>query len=199
MQPSNPQALPPEIQQRVASQLRDGETQVWAAQPIPRLLSRRMISISLGGLALAGFALFWIITTHLVHQRMGQFADLFAILPIVGLPFLLIGLVMAAAPVWAAKRAARTAYVLTDQRAIMFRCRWSRGVTVHSYEPGRLTSIERDEAPDGTGDLIFEQFVEYNKDAPLGPNSRIRRGFLGIADVRAVEELVHQTLLKGAG
>jgi hypothetical protein len=161
-----------------------------------RLLARRTVPMSMGGAAVAAFAVFWIVATWIVHARIQRFAGLFAVLPLAGFPFLIFGLIMAASPIWTARSARRTWYALTDQRAIVLRERsFGRGISVQSYEPNRLTAMERDEASDGSGDLIFEHFFTGNTDTQIGPASRVRRGFLGIDSVRAVEELVSTTLL----
>jgi len=47
--------------------------------------------------------------------------------------------------------------------------------------------------PLGAGDLVFEQFTQRRGSG----TTTVRRGFMGIADVRQVEDLIHGTLLAG--
>ena len=192
MLPPRLSLLSVELQRQVQTELRAGERQVWAAQPLPGAFRRQSIAVVLFGLPFTGFALFWIVTAGWgVWGHANHAPGPFVLFPLFGLPFLLIGLGMLTSPFWMAKRAARTVYVLTDQRAIVVAGKVFGGVTVQSFEPARLTSITRNERPDGTGDLIFEQFTQRQGTG----TTTVRRGFMGIDDVRQVEDLIHSTLL----
>ena len=110
-----------------------------------------------------------------------------------GLIFLAVGLWLLAAPWWLARVAARTVYLLSDQRAVVMAGKLLGGVTVQSFDPARLTGITRNERADGTGDLVFEQFVQRRGTGV----TTVSRGFMAIDDVRDVETLIHRTLLAG--
>ncbi len=113
--------------------------------------------------------------------------------PLFGLPFLLVGLGMLTSPYWLGRKAVRTVYVVTSQRAIIFTGRVFGGVNIQTFMPDRLTSMTRNERADGSGDLIFEQFQQR---AGSGTTT-IRRGFMAIEKVHEVEDIILTTLLAG--
>jgi hypothetical protein len=126
------------------------------------------------------------------------FAGLFMCFPLFGLPFVLIGLAMFASPWWAARKARRTCYAITNRRAIIWDAGWWGRMEVRSYEPSGLGRIVRTEYADGCGDLVFEEIVSYGRDSDGDRTSRtIRHGFLAIENVREVEDLLRKTLLSG--
>jgi hypothetical protein len=99
---------------------------------------------------------------------------------------------MLTSPVWVGKRAARMAYVITDQRAIIWEARFFGRLNVQSFGPERLVSMTRTERADGSGDLIFEQFTTR-----AGTGTRtVRRGFLAMPNVREAEQAIRDLLLK---
>jgi len=67
---------------------------------------------------------------------------------------------MICAPLFARRAAGRTAYAVTDRRAIIFSGGWRR--TTRSFAPDKLGDIERVEHEDGSGDLIFERQISYH-------------------------------------
>jgi hypothetical protein len=190
MLPPRVPILLPELQQLLASELRPGEKQVWAAQPLPRVFRRQSIGIVVFGIPWTAFAIFWMVAAS---AGTSHAPGPFAVFPLFGLPFVLIGFGMLSSPFWMGKQARRTVYALTDQRAIVIKGKLFGGVNVQSFEPDRLTSIERNQLADGTGDLVFERFTQRRGSG----TSTVRRGFMGIENVRQVEELIHTTLLNG--
>jgi hypothetical protein len=84
-------------------------------------------------------------------------------------------------------RLARTLYVLTNRRVMV-------GTHRNGEEPNRLSSLTPDlfddtlcyENPDGSGDVLF-----VNKGDVLS----FELGFVGVSNVRTVEELVRSTLI----
>jgi hypothetical protein len=189
----------PELQQLISNELRSGEKLVWAAQPLPRVFRRQSIGIVLFGIPWTAFAIFWMTTAawgvwgHGGYNHAGSnLPGPFVFFPLFGLPFVLIGLGMLSSPFWLSRQARRTVYVLSDQRAIVITGKaLGGGVTVQSFEPDRLTSMERSQRADGSGDLVFESFVQRQG---RGSNT-IRRGFIGIENVKQVEELIRESLL----
>ncbi len=182
MLPPRVPLLPVELQQQVQAELRPGEKQVWAGRPLPRVFRGQAIVACLFGLPFAGAGLF--VELHAGRQVVAR---------LFGLPFLAVGCSLITAPWWMAKKAKRTVYAVTDQRAVVITGNVFGGVTVQSFEPDRLTGITRNQRADGTGDLVFEQFTQRQGTG----TTTVRRGFMGIDDVRQVEELIHATLLAG--
>jgi hypothetical protein len=85
-------------------------------------------------------------------------------------PSVLIGVGMVMSPYWAYSRAGRSAYALTDRRAILIEV-------------------------DGSGDLVFTQAIRWRSGGRRAPG---QVGFLAIADVKRVEDMVRVLAAKTA-
>ena len=194
--------LPEELDNRIHAELRHGEQLIWAGQPIPGRLMRGAIPFVVSGLFFTAFAIFWLATASGIlfggfqHGAWDGFGGLFACFPLFGVPFVLIGLGMISSPYWLKRRAQRTCYALTDQRAIIWVPGWFSGTEVRSYQAAQLDKMSRRDYADGSGDLIFEEVLSITRDSDSGLRSqRSERGFLAIDNVREVEELIRRTLL----
>jgi hypothetical protein len=184
--------LPVDLDQRLRSELRPGERIVWVGRPLAKLARRGSILLVVFGVPFTGFALFWMFMAGwIASQTSGDGGSgPFGLFWICGLPFLAVGLGMLTSPFWAARAAGRTAYAVTSERAVVLKVGVWGTMSVVSFAPDRLTRIERRERPDGSGDLIFEEFVERRGSGSM----TVRRGFIALADVRDVEEIVRRTL-----
>jgi hypothetical protein len=198
---SSMKTLPEELDRRIRTELRQGERLVWSGQPIPRRFMRSTLPIVLFGIPWTAFALFWmagasgILFGGFGGDAPGGFGAFFTCFPLFGVPFVLIGLGMLSSPYWMYRRARRTCYALTNQRALVWAAGWFSGIEIRSFRPSALGKMARREFSDGSGDLIFEEFfsVSRNSDGDMR-SQRTERGFLGIENVREVEELVRKTL-----
>jgi len=192
--------LPEQLDTRVRSELRDGESLVWTGQPKPSRFMRSAIPIVLFGIPWTAFALFWMAgASGMLFGGAGDgggvpggFDAFFTCFPLFGVPFVLIGFGMLSSPFWLYRRALRTCYALTDVRAIILTPGWAGGTEVRSFKGSDFGKMARRDYADGSGDLIFEEIVTRNSD---GGSNRTERGFLGIENVRDVEELIQRTLL----
>lgn len=195
MKPYLTPMIPGELRPQIDRELQPGERVLWFAQPDPRLMRRGTWIVSIFGLVFMGFALVWILMTAggaaAVGGRIGGIIG-FGLFSLCGLPFLGVGGAMLTGPLWIGKRAARMAYVITDQRAIIWEAGWFGRLHVQSFGPERLASMTRSERADGSGDLIFEQFTTR---AGTGVRT-VRRGFLALPQVREAEQAVRDLLLK---
>jgi hypothetical protein len=178
--------LPSELRPTVESEIQSGERVLWMEQPIPGRLARGMWPIVVFGIPWTAFALFW--TGSAFWMTSGdKFPGPFNAFPLFGLPFILIGLGMLSSPYWARRSARRSVYILTDRRAIIFKGGLRGSVTVRSFEPEKLSELQRKQQRDGSGDLIFTQDVRRDSD---GDRHTSNVGFIGIREVKNVEEMV---------
>jgi hypothetical protein len=177
--------LSDELRAHVESELTSQEQVVWVQQPVPWLIARGTLPILLVGIPFTAFALVWM---GLAIFGVGQAANAGPMwfFPFFGLPFVFVGLGMFSAPYWALRSAKRTVYVLTTQRAMLLKGGWN-SINVRSFEPAALTSLNRKQRPDGSGDLIFAQ--EW-RPGNHGHSTSRNVGFLGVRDVKHVEDLV---------
>jgi hypothetical protein len=105
------------------------------------------------------------------------------------LPFVVISLCALSNPYWSWRRAKRTLYVLTNERALVFDAGWWQAVTIRSFEPARLADLRRIQNSDGSGDLVFERTVTTDSE---GSTKTTDHGFLSIPNVKSVEEAVQR-------
>jgi hypothetical protein len=195
--------LTPEQEDRVRSELSPDEKLVWIGQPRPDLAARGSCFVVGMGVFFILFSLFWIgialyVGGMFAQQAAWGAADILPMLfPVCGVPFVVIGILMLNAPGWMRARGRRTIYALTDRRAILWEPNWVTSITTRSYTRDGLGRMARQENADGSGDLIFEEFVTYGTNSDGARTSHLnRRGFLGIDRVREVEQMVRETLLR---
>jgi hypothetical protein len=196
--------LPPELETRVQSELSDGERLLWVGQPLPGRIARSAIPIVLFGIPWTAFSIFWVAAASGMvflgfgkgDAGVGGIGAIFSCFPLFGIPFILIGFGMLSSPYWLRRRAKRTCYALTERRAIIWQGGWFGSVEVRSYGPSELNKIRRTEYSDGSGDLVFEEVVSigrYNNGQRTTHTTR--HGFMAIAEVRKIDELLRKALL----
>jgi hypothetical protein len=178
--------FPPELADRVAAELSPDEKLVWVGQPRLDLAVRPAYLLVPCGIVFTGMALVWVVVAFLIT---------FGLLAPCALPFVAVGVVFIASPVWLRGLARKTVYALTSRRAIIWQPSWFGRVTVQSFTALGLGQMSRMERPDGSGDLVFQVYV-----TGFGENAHTeRRGFMAIDNVKDVEELVRKTLLAERG
>ena len=167
--------LDPATQRLLENELRPGESLLWQSAPIARRHWMATLPILLFAIPWTAFAIFW----------MTMAARGSAVFALFGLPFVGIGLAMLSAPWWAARMARRTGYALTTDRALILTpAPWGGGVSVRGFAPDELTSVERVQRSDGSGDLILaREWVRGSK----GRMSEKKTGFIGVPAVQAVQ------------
>jgi hypothetical protein len=179
--------MPMHLQGLIQSELQDGEQIQWVAQPIPMRFVLKSLPIFLFAIPWTAFAVFWI--TMASGFKMPQFSSVVSLFPLFGVPFVLIGLGLLGSPLWMWIKARRTAYVLTNRRAIVLDARVLSFV-VRSFNVERLQELRRHQHADMSGDLIFDRQYSQNSD---GDRQYTDVGFLAIRDVRKVEDLIRST------
>jgi hypothetical protein len=178
--------LPAGLASLVDAELDKGERIAWIGRPIAWRYALRYIFVLLVGIPFTAFALFW------MGAARGFPSAGVPVFALFGIPFVVIGLGMLLSPFWMLYRAGRTAYAITDRRALVVEHGLLGGVTVRSFEPGSLTILSRTQHADGSGNLVFQR--EYRREGRRGRFVDI--GFLAVPDVREVEgrirELAHR-------
>jgi len=176
--------LPNQVRNRVEMELRSGERIVWAGQPIPARFVRVSWLLVVFGIFWTAFSIFWVVGASFVTSR-GSTPGPFMLFPLFGVPFVAIGIGMLTSPIWMRKKAANTAYVITDQRAFVLSQTFRKGTQVQNFDPKELQSLEHTQYPDGSGDIIF--FTERWRDSDGDRRTR-RMGFYAVRDVKTVEQ-----------
>jgi hypothetical protein len=114
-------------------------------------------------------------------------------IPAFGSIFVVTGSVMGALSLKESSRARRTAYAVTDRRAIILEAT-RKGVEVESYEGEDLTSIRKRYHKDATGDLVFAA-VRVGKRRVRWENNghpHSTQGFYGVPEPRRVAKLLEE-------
>jgi hypothetical protein len=196
--------LPEALDARVRSELDQGEQLLWVGQPLLHRVVRISIPIVIFGIVWTAFALVWIVAASIpmffglgaLNNARLNVGGLFICFPLFGVPFVLIGLGLLGSPIWLRRLAKNNCYALTDRRAIIWQSGLWGSVEVRSYRPADLTKIIRRDYADGSGDLVFEEQMVFHRSGDSGSMvSTQQRGFLGIANVREIEELLRKALL----
>jgi hypothetical protein len=174
--------IPTALRNKVEMELRSGERIIWTAQPIPKRFSRGGWLISIFGIPFFTFSVFWM---TMAGKMSGSAPGPFRFFQLFGVPFVLVGLGMLTAPIWMRRKAARTVYLITDQRAVILSEGLGGRTRIDSYAPEQLQSLTREQFSDGSGDIIFITRTWRDSD---GDRRTQRLGFIGVPDVKAVEE-----------
>lgn len=170
---------------------------MWSGQPRAWGLARQSIGTAIFGVLFLAFAVFWVTMATTMMSGAKAPSILSTVFPLLGTPFVLIGLGMTVSPLLARLRASRTAYFVTDRRAVTIDASAFGSVSVLSYGANDLSNMERVERTDGSGDLVFQRFASYSgarSDAGARKVTMRACGFIGIDDVREVERVVRETL-----
>lgn len=179
--------VPREFRALVSPELRPDERVVWLGQPIPWRFVKRFISTFFFGVVWMTFCVFW--AGGFIGAEMSK-ADgdtlLTTFIPF-SIPFFLIGLAALSTPYWSWRKARRTVYTLTNERALVFDANWWQAMTIRSFEPARLADLRRVQNADGSGDLVFDRIVTNDGE---GSTKVTDHGFLAIPNVKSVEEAV---------
>ena len=183
---------PGDAQLRAQSELQSGESLCWTGTADPGRAALSALPASIFGIPFAGFALFWITqafhATSAMSKSNNAFAKGFSVFPIFGVPFLLVGLGIILAPLWAFLKGGNTVYAVTNQRVMIITGGGNR--SVKSYTPADIVSVEHRERPDGSGDiLIVTDAITRANNNLVSP---VKVALCGIPNVKEVVQQVMQ-------
>jgi len=148
-----------EAQNRVAGELESGERLLWSGRPDSRrwLYPQDAVLIPFS-VMWGGFAIFWEAGVLSGGARNS------VILPLWGVPFVLIGLYLIVGRFLARRwMRSRTLYAVTDQRVISIAPSWPRGERTTSVWLGSYPPVEKRLARDGRGTLWVGSFPLTNR------------------------------------
>jgi hypothetical protein len=174
-------------EQIAIEQLSGGERLLWAGSPAPGSAALGALPATVFGIPFTGFAAFWISSTARITTRE---EGPWALFPLFGVPFLLIGLGLLLAPLWAYLAARNTVYAVTERRALIIS--GSRSRRVRSFTGAEVGNITRVERADGWGTVTFAAGTPVGS---KGFERYSRASFVGIPEVRRVEQLIRDHLL----
>ena len=181
---------PTDAQGMVRSELQAGESLQWTGTADAGRAAISALPAMIVGIPFAGFALFWITAayrgTHAVSRSSSHpVTGVFSFFPLFGLPFLLIGLGIVSAPLFAYFKALKTAYAITDKRVLVITDGRTR--SVKSYTPADMVSVDHRERAGGTGDVIIRTNGIIQQRNSI---SQASVDLLGVNNVKEVARLV---------
>ena len=181
---------PGDAQLRAQSELQSGESLYWTGTADPRRAAISAIPDSIFGIPFAGFALFFI--THAYHATSAMsksshnaFVSGFQVFPLFGLPFLLVGLGIILAPLWAFLKGGNTVYAVTNQRVMIITGSGNR--SVKSLTPADIVSVDHRERPDGSGDIAITTNAMIRSN---NMTSQMKVALCGVPNVKQVAQQV---------
>lgn len=191
---------PPHLDEKLQQELGRGEKLVWTGKPSVLLVILNGLILPAGALLLSLLLVLGPIDLigYLVGWPLGALKFVVLALLVV---YLLFGFV--AQPPWRWMLAARTDYVLTNRRAIVWRPGLFGIVTKEEYRPDELVFMRRAKAwflGEGTGSVIFRTIITKttrtdNRGHTSTSTTTTHYGFLDIYHADAVELLIGVTLL----
>lgn len=138
----NETSLPQPLQKMVKREVDRDERIQWVGMPKPAFFTAGSTIAVTFAIPWTAFVLY-ALADNLGLALVGGVGRPDAGVAIFLIPFLLVGLGMLSAPLWVYRKSFRTAYVITDRRAITFD--GGMRTTVKSYPPDRLTRVYRKE------------------------------------------------------
>jgi hypothetical protein len=171
---------------------------LWAGQPDRGLVFFRALPITIGG-GLMLSILFVIFLFVFLAQKQKDFMFL---IPLGFISLFLLGLVLY--PFFSRGAAAKTCYLLTNRRAIVWKPGFLGfgGVSPTNYSPAELTNLRRRDSwffGDGAGDVIFKSVTvittTYSNRGSRTSSRTTLYGFLSIRKAKDVEALIRETLV----
>jgi Bacterial PH domain len=180
---------PGDPQLRAQSELQPGESLYWTGVANPARAAVAALPAALFGIPFAGFAAFWITAayhgTHAVHKSGSAFTGAFNFFPLFGVPFLLVGLGVILAPLWAYLNGRNTVYAVTNQRVMVISGSGTR--SVKSCTPADIVSVDYRERPDGSGDVLIRTTAQTRTNNSI---SQVTVALCGVPNVKEVARQV---------
>jgi hypothetical protein len=182
---------PGDAQLRAQSELQSGESLYWTGTASPARAALSALPAAIFGIPFAGFALFWITQAYHATSMMSQsshnaFVSGFRVFPLFGLPFLLVGLGIILAPLWAFLKGGSTVYAVTNQRVMVITGSSNR--SVKSYTPADILGVEHRERPDGSGDIVLLTNAVTRSNNNF--TSQVKVALCGVPNVKQVAQQV---------
>lgn len=189
--------IPEKMQAGIRAEVGKKEKIIWVGRPDVALMVAQARPAIYVGIFLILLGLGCLVSLAFVKTE-----SIFVTVRIIfGCVVLLFGVVFLLVPMLLEKtQAGRACYILTNRRAILYN---TAGGGTRSYNSLKLGNMERKEISGGRfkgyGDLVFEVETTWDNTGHGTRERAVERkqnhGFLQIAQVRAVEKLVRETLI----
>lgn len=184
--------LPRHLRDVIEREMEPGERLEWSGAPVPTCFVPQALGAFLFGIPWTAFSLFWTTMAFAGTTNGGNDIGLPAVFALFGLPFILVGIGLLSSPLWAYYSARKTAYAITDRRALVIKA--GRSLVIRSFPPAELSGIYRKEKRDGSGDIIIAQRIWRDSD---GDRQSDEVGFMRVRDVIYIERRLKELAQRG--
>jgi hypothetical protein len=184
--------LPDDLPKRLSAAIQSetqGERIRWLGRPSSRAAFSGGMLIWLFAVPWTAFALFWTagaLGLLSIGKAAAKVSAMNWAMGLFGLPFILVGLAMLAAPFGLARSARNTVHVITEKRLLTITANRVH-TRVKTLWPADLVSIERTERPDGSGSLKLVLGSHRDSD---GDKQTTSEAIGAVPDVRRAEQLL---------
>ena len=182
--------IPAFLRELVNRELERDERIEWIGMPKPTFFTKTSTGAFLFAIPWTAFFLY-ALADNLGFPVVGGVGRREVPIAIFCLPFLLAGLGLLSAPLWTYRKTLRSAYVITDRRAITFEAGFRP--TIRSYPPERLIYIYRTQRKDGSGDVVIECRERVDSD---GYRQIEELGFMHVRKAEEVERMLMRLAAK---
>jgi len=191
----DPMTIPAKVREDLLREMGPDEQMRWFGQPRPGSFMLGSLGLVLFGIPWTAFAFFWSAGAAGFQIPDLENPDWTMLFPLWGLPFIVVGLGMLSSPLWAYRRAIRTAYAITNKRAIILEGGRSR--IIRSIAPESFAHLVRRERSGGRGDIVFSGSVESLLQDP-NEEARFKPGEMAMAGESARRAAKIATLIQAA-
>jgi len=192
---------PDRFDSALRSVLQPGERVLWKGRP-RRRFDFSGFALWIFALPWTAFSLFWTFTAWRMTRIDSADGDAFTVMsylfPLFGVPFILIGLAMMAAPVLAITLPGRTLHAVTDRRVL--RLVAGRLSTLRSIPGGTIATVTAKPRPDGSGTLVLELHKTFTlkHGATQRSAQSVRSVIRAVPNVRAAARAVERARIAPA-
>ncbi len=159
----------------------------WIEQPVPRFFTSFGVVLGFcSGIFFLSGGLIW---SYSIIMFVGETRAM-AILLLGGLPFIGLGLLLMSIPLGEWRKARRTAYLVTDKRAISIQI--GQRTTTKTYLPDQLEDLELREKASGIGDVFINLRQSMDEDGYQNISGGEKIGFLGVRYPKETEKRLRQ-------
>lgn len=175
-----------------------GQRVLWVGRPAWKVVLRWGMLIWLVAVPWTVFSVGWTLTAAAMiwgppsdNMPAGMRSVMGVLVPLWGVPFVVVGLGMLASPFWMARKAYNTAYAVTDQGLVTLVASPSGAIEVRERHRGEVQGVELFEWRDGSGTVKVH--VGWKTDSD-GDRVKDEEQWLGIPDAARVERLVRSMI-----
>jgi len=177
--------MPPEL----AALLSPGEEILWQGRPRPYVFILRGLPNIAYGVTWSVLGAYWYHGSGGVSEETSAFEGVWRLVPLLSIPFIIVGFSFWLYPIRLGMQAGRTWYVVTNQRSFIAELSKKRSLSLRVFSPEEMATTQVVKRFDGLYDVILTRRAQDNPH--LTP--RLDSGFFGLENGEAAAGAVNAT------